>query len=350
MLRAKSNFTNGIRLAGLACDTTVSNDPIDKTIIDDQQIKLDALALDSAITTDRLSEYMILYKDMKAKYFHAESKFNELERSKSLEQTKLLEELSGLRAARECYEIEAKGLRAEIELLKRLHQGKESISGEFKPAYRSPEEMMRARFDILGRLPIPSDMPLGVLRPVGIPERFTLHEFLLGSASGSLKSAILCLYRDYYHVVPRTGRTRVLSYASLQVRYWPTLKRNTSVTVLHLNILCYSECFYNKAGEWYYTGTYTSLRLEDLTPKEFDNLSQETRDALVKETLAGRKNVTPQIIFETSQLYAVGALKVAVVGIRCIGFNRMLYSVALQQAHRFQSHGRGKVALTKGAS
>jgi Domain of unknown function (DUF6697) len=37
----------------------------------------------------------------------------------------------------------------------------------------------------------------------------------------------------------------------------------------------YAECFYQKDGEWYYTGTYKSLRLEDLTPKEFDNLSQE---------------------------------------------------------------------------
>jgi hypothetical protein len=70
----------------------------------------------------------------------------------------------------------------------------------------------------------------------------------------------------------------------------------------------------------------------------------QTRDALVKETLAGRKNVTPQIIFETSQLYAAGALKIAVVGIQCVGFNRMLYSVALQQTQRFQSLARGKVA------
>lgn len=75
----------------------------------------------------------------------------------------------------------------------------------------------------------------------------------------------------------------------------------------------------------------------------------QTRDVLVKETLAGRKNVTPQIIFETSQLYAAGALKVAVVGIQCVGFNRMLYSVALQQAQRFQSHARNKAALAKDA-
>lgn len=70
----------------------------------------------------------------------------------------------------------------------------------------------------------------------------------------------------------------------------------------------------------------------------------------MKETVAGRKNATPQVIFETSQLYAAGALKVAVVGIQCVGFNRMLYSVALQQAQRFQGSGRGKLITTKDVS
>lgn len=38
---------------------------------------------------------------------------------------------------------------------------------------------------------------------------------------------------------------------------------------------CVSECFYNKDGKWYYAGTYTALRLADLTPKEFEQLSNE---------------------------------------------------------------------------
>ena len=35
------------------------------------------------------------------------------------------------------------------------------------------------------------------------------------------------------------------------------------------------ECFYNKDGKWYYAGQYIALRLEDLTAKEWDNLSSE---------------------------------------------------------------------------
>lgn len=38
---------------------------------------------------------------------------------------------------------------------------------------------------------------------------------------------------------------------------------------------CFVECFYNKDGKWYYARTYTALRLADLTPKEFEQLSTE---------------------------------------------------------------------------
>lgn len=44
--------------------------------------------------------------------------------------------------------------------------------------------MMRTRFELLSCLPVPEELPQDTLKPVGIPERFTLHEFLLGSASG----------------------------------------------------------------------------------------------------------------------------------------------------------------------
>lgn len=87
---------------------------------DNQQlkVKLDALALDNAITADRLSEYMLLYRDMKARYFNAESKCIELEKSRSLELEKLAEELRRLRKANEVHDTESERLREEIERLK----------------------------------------------------------------------------------------------------------------------------------------------------------------------------------------------------------------------------------------
>lgn len=42
-------------------------------------------------------------------------------------------------------------------------------------------------------------------------------------------------------------------------------------------LVCYVECFYNRDGKWYYAGTYTALRLADLTTKEFEQLSNEVR-------------------------------------------------------------------------
>lgn len=46
---------------------------------------------------------------------------------------------------------------------------------------------------------------------------------------------------------------------------------------------------------------------------------------IIKETLAGRKNLTAQNNYETNQLYAAGALKVACIGLQCVGFNEGLY-------------------------
>ena len=38
-----------------------------------------------------------------------------------------------------------------------------------------------------------------------------------------------------------------------------------------------AECFYNKDGKWYYAGVYRALRLQDLTAKEWEQLSDEVR-------------------------------------------------------------------------
>lgn len=101
-----------------------------------------------------------------------------------------------------------------------------------------------------------------------------------------------------------------------------------------------TECFYNKDGKWYYAGVYKALRLDDLTTQEFEQLSTETTQALVKETLAGRKNVSPQTVYETTQLYLAGALKVACVGLQCVGFNNLLYRTIIEQATRCAQTGR----------
>ena len=53
---------------------------------------------------------------------------------------------------------------------------------------------------------------------------------------------------------------------------------------------------------------------------------------IIKETLAGRKNLSAQNNYETSQLYAAGALKVACIGLQCVGFNEGLYRGLLDHA------------------
>jgi hypothetical protein len=61
---------------------------------------------------------------------------------------------------------------------------------------------------------------------------------------------------------------------------------------------------------------------------------------LIKETILHRKNVSPQNIYETGQLYTAGALKVACIGLQCIGFNEVLYKGLLLQAETCTKTGQ----------
>jgi hypothetical protein len=54
--------------------------------------------------------------------------------------------------------------------------------------------------------------------------------------------------------------------------------------------------------------------------------------ALVKETIAGRRGSAPQNMYETRQQYSAGILKVACVGLQCVGFNNELYRAVLEHA------------------
>lgn len=66
----------------------------------------------------------------------------------------------------------------------------------------------------------------------------------------------------------------------------------------------------------------------------------QTSQSLVKETIAHRKNVSPQNIYEVGQLYAAGALRAACIGLQCIGFNDALYKGLLVQAENCAKTGR----------
>lgn len=126
-----------------------------------------------------------------------------------------------------------------------------------------------------------------------------------------------------------------------------------------------TECFFNKNGYWYYTGLYKTFWLDELSPAEWENLSAEvcpficahrltaqavgrppvlhvpkTVQALVKQTLAARKNTTPQNVYETGQLYAAGALRVGCIGLQCVGFSLNVYTQLIEAAERCAQTGR----------
>ncbi|KAG1856645.1 hypothetical protein DFJ58DRAFT_702435 [Suillus subalutaceus] len=207
---------------------------------------------------------------------------------------------------------------------------------EALPLGDGPEKLILARQALLATLPLPADIPDDALNPILIPQPYTLHEFL-GNASGTLKSS-LSNYRVLGQLTTYWCPEREEHGYSLT----PVFKCSTNprVTTAHrwtaVDVIGTmdrpTECFYNKDGKWYYAGVYKAFRMDDLTTEEWEALSTETTQTLIKETLAGRKNLSPQNLYETAQLYAVGALRVACIGLQCVGFSSVMYRAVLEQA------------------
>ncbi|KAI0713702.1 hypothetical protein C8Q76DRAFT_468361 [Earliella scabrosa] len=217
----------------------------------------------------------------------------------------------------------------------------------------STAEKIDARYAILASLPLPSDIPDDSLTPILVPPPYTLHDFI-GTTSGLLRTQLgnyrvfqqstttWCPEREehgYYltpvflcSTNPRVSTAHRWSAVDIAAK----LDVPTGECALYLRPrrkrISSTECFYNKDGKWYYAGVYKSFRLEDLCTQEWECLSTETSQALVKESLAARKNTSPQNIYETNQLYSAGALKVACIGLQCIGFNNTLYRSLLEHA------------------
>ncbi|THH21494.1 hypothetical protein EW146_g115 [Bondarzewia mesenterica] len=220
------------------------------------------------------------------------------------------------------------------------------------PNALNPEDLIKARHATLASLPIPAGIPSDALRPITIPAPFTLHEFL-ANATGSLRNS-LSNYRVFQHLTTAWCPEREEHGYLLT----PLYKCNTNPRVITAHRWSMvdvigrmnkpTECFYNKDGKWYYAGVYKAMRLEDLTTTEWEQLSDETSQILIKETLVNRKNTSPQNVYEVTQLYSAGALKVACVGLQCIGFNNTLYRTILEQASKCVQSGRWRNSFGAG--
>ncbi|TBU40047.1 hypothetical protein BD309DRAFT_1083015 [Dichomitus squalens] len=208
----------------------------------------------------------------------------------------------------------------------------------------STAEKIEARYAILASLPLPSDIPDDSLTPIFIPAPYTLHDVV------STTSGLLRMQLGNYRVFQQSTTTWCPEREEHGYFLTPAFKCNTnprvstahrwSVVDMSSKLDKPTECFYNKDGKWYYAGIYKSFRLDDLCTQEWECLSQETSQVLIKETLVGRKNTSPQNLYETGQLYSVGALKVACIGLQCIGFNSTLYRGLLEHAKLCMQTGK----------
>ncbi|KIY71281.1 hypothetical protein CYLTODRAFT_487346 [Cylindrobasidium torrendii FP15055 ss-10] len=193
------------------------------------------------------------------------------------------------------------------------------------------------RNKLLGDLPLPPGVPEDTLRPIVLPPSLTFHDLI--SSSPSLRG-LLSNYKVLQQLTTswcpdreEHGYMLIPAFKCTTNPRVTTAHRWTSVDVM-ARMNKPTECFYNRDGTWYYAGVYMPFRLDDLTIKEWEVLSNETIQSIIKETLSARKNISPQNVYEVSQLYAAGALKVACIGMQCVGFNRSVYDAVLQQADR----------------
>ncbi|KAF8319375.1 hypothetical protein DL93DRAFT_2164586 [Clavulina sp. PMI_390] len=117
------------------------------------------------------------------------------------------------------------------------------------------------------------------------------------------------------------------------VRRWV---ENTNSAVMRKRSI---EVFYNKNGDWFYVGTFKSYPLPDMTSVEFEELPLEIRANLIQSTVdrwPADPSQTTAIEREVAQLYEEGKLKVACVGLQCMGFNYSLSRIMLEQSRRMK--------------
>ncbi|KAJ3782603.1 hypothetical protein GGU10DRAFT_407786 [Lentinula aff. detonsa] len=232
------------------------------------------------------------------------------------------------------------------------------------------EDIINARNRLLAALPLPEEAPDDALKPIAIPTSYVnLYEFL-----ASVPGAVSNLQTEapkvqLQHFLSSLSNYRVLHQLTTswcpqreEHGYYltPVFKCTTNprVATAHrwaatdvISKICKPtgalflrsedvqlnyciECFYSRDGVFYYAGVYKAFRLDDLTVKEWEALSNETTQAIVKETIEGRKNTSPQNTYEVNQLYAAGALKVAVIALQCVGFNHSMYRLLLEHASK----------------
>ncbi|EIW61013.1 uncharacterized protein TRAVEDRAFT_19515 [Trametes versicolor FP-101664 SS1] len=234
------------------------------------------------------------------------------------------------------------------------------VEGERVPTLptATTTEKIQSRYAVLASLALPRGIPNDALTPIIIPSPYSVHDFI-STTGGHLRSQI-----GNYRIFQQSTTTWCPEREEHGYYLTPAFKCSTNprVTTAHrwsavdlaAKLDKPTECFFNKDGNWYYAGIYQSFRLEDLCSQEWECLSPEASHAtlralnpdviaLIRETLAGRKNTSPQNIYETGQLYSAGALKAACIGLQCIGFNDVLYRGLLEHAAHCTQTGKWRV-------
>ncbi|KAL1706341.1 hypothetical protein EV121DRAFT_201651, partial [Schizophyllum commune] len=201
-----------------------------------------------------------------------------------------------------------------------------------------------ARNKILSSLPVPPEAPEDSLTPILLPNNMTLQDFVQTlPVVRILNSSAIIILTHLGNFKALYEPTTCWSTGHDEHGYFlaPVFKCSTDQRTITVHRWALTDpmkgltnpthCFYQEKGAWYYAGVYQCFRFPDLSVREWTELSDEATQSIAKETLAARRNTSPQHFFEVKELYGAGALAVACVGLQCVGFNRQLHQALLEQ-------------------
>ncbi|KAJ8508184.1 hypothetical protein ONZ45_g9531 [Pleurotus djamor] len=183
------------------------------------------------------------------------------------------------------------------------------------PKTDNAAERIRARNAILAALPLPLNSPPDDLQPIMIPAPFTLQEFINSGSNGYHLFTLVTLLIFNAASPTTVNYTSSRPLGAMNKKNTDTFSPPSSSVV---QILGWSQ---PTAG--------TPLTFYTRCP------SRQTTSAIVKDTILARRNSSPQNVYEVAQLYACGALKVACVGLQCVGFNTTVFHALVDHANKY---------------
>ncbi|KZV90814.1 hypothetical protein EXIGLDRAFT_694276 [Exidia glandulosa HHB12029] len=207
------------------------------------------------------------------------------------------------------------------------------------------------RVAVLSRLPVPRNIPRADPPPLQLPTRHTFAE-IFGHSNGNRMTQISLSGHHVLHdatTVWPHGESNVHGWLFTPVFRCFSLQVAGTFKWVEMDVTGQlekpTECFFSmkwQDGNWYYAGIYKGFRMREVSPEEWKEFPAERKNAIIAETLRERRAVAPQLQLDVRQMYELGILRVACIGLQCTGYNQRLCETVYRHAEKCRRTGQWK--------